>query len=97
MCTCSAQIGSPTALADESLLEHVRRACVEHKRTVYVAAGAFWGAEDVQKMADLGTLTVSRARAAAKQRCPTGFDGVHAQTSGQFQIGITVERIKRTG
>ena len=90
------QIGSPTALADESLLEHVRRACVEHHRTAYVAAGAFWGFEDVKKMADLGILTV-RVRASPTNNVSTGFDGVHAQTSGQFQIGIAVERIKRQG
>ena len=51
------QIGSPTALADRdvstALFEEARRS-----HGLYVAVGALWGAQDIQKMADGGTLKV---------------------------------------
>jgi len=49
-------IGSPTALADESFESKLREAANHGKHGVYIPSGALWGADDIQKMADLGTL-----------------------------------------
>ena len=49
-------IGSPTALADDDFEKKLRKACVQYKRSVYIPSGAFWGAQDIQKMASLNTL-----------------------------------------
>ncbi|XP_046568581.1 putative L-aspartate dehydrogenase isoform X1 [Haliotis rubra] len=47
-------IGSPTALADAELEAALRSAATDHG--LYVPSGAFWGGDDVKKMADRGTL-----------------------------------------
>ncbi|ESO93087.1 hypothetical protein LOTGIDRAFT_119936 [Lottia gigantea] len=47
-------IGSPTALADKDLEVTLRKAARVHG--LYVPSGAFWGGEDIKKMADRGTL-----------------------------------------
>ncbi|KAH9525693.1 hypothetical protein Btru_002056 [Bulinus truncatus] len=47
-------IGSPTALADVDLETSLRAAASKHG--LYIPSGAFWGGEDIQKMADRGTL-----------------------------------------
>lgn len=47
-------VGSPTALATQAVEEELREAATSHG--LYLPAGAFWGAEDILKMADLGTL-----------------------------------------
>ena len=50
-------MGSPTALAEDS----VREALIEGAKGehgLFVAAGALWGAVDIQRMADRGTLKV---------------------------------------
>lgn len=47
-------IGSPTALSDMSLESALRQAA--HSHGLYVPSGAFWGGEDIKKMADRGTL-----------------------------------------
>ena len=52
------QIGSPTALADESLLRALLESSDKSKHGLHVATGALWGASDIQKMADQGTLKV---------------------------------------
>lgn len=49
-------IGSPTALADANLEGKLRLAANLHKHCVYVPSGAFWGADDIAKMADQGSL-----------------------------------------
>ena len=54
---CDYMIGSPTALADASLEQELRKAAIHHG--LYVPAGAFWGGEDIAKMAARNTLTVS--------------------------------------
>lgn len=51
------KIGSPTALADPQ----VQKALFETASKchgLYVPAGALWGGQDIQKMADRGTLKV---------------------------------------
>ena len=55
----SPKIGSPTALANQSVEDEVRGAAELGPNGLYVPVGAFWGAEDVKKMADRGTLKVS--------------------------------------
>ncbi|XP_059149161.1 aspartate dehydrogenase domain-containing protein-like [Physella acuta] len=47
-------VGSPTALADANLEASLRSAAISHG--LYIPSGAFWGGEDIQKMADRGTL-----------------------------------------
>ena len=57
-------MGSPTALAEDS----VREALIEGakgKHGLYITAGALWGAVDIQKMADRGTLKVCEANSMA--------------------------------
>ena len=46
-------------LFDADTLESLRDMAMEKKRKVFVPAGALWGATDIQKMADRGTLKVS--------------------------------------
>lgn len=52
------QIGSPTALADAAAYRSIFEAAKASNFGLYVPAGAFWGGQDVQKMADRGTLKV---------------------------------------
>ena len=52
------QIGSPTALADDAAYEKIFKAAKASSYGLYVPAGAFWGGQDIQKMADRGTLKV---------------------------------------
>ncbi|XP_071946504.1 aspartate dehydrogenase domain-containing protein-like [Antedon mediterranea] len=47
-------IGCPTALADEKIDKELRDAA--HQNGLYVPTGAFWGGNDIQKMADRNTL-----------------------------------------
>nr|ACO10686.1 L-aspartate dehydrogenase [Caligus rogercresseyi] len=49
-------LGSPTALANPKL-EAKLKACANEKHGLYVPSGAFWGGEDIRKMADLNSLT----------------------------------------
>nr|CAB3223762.1 putative L-aspartate dehydrogenase [Phallusia mammillata] len=49
-------IGSPTALADEAVKTELEKSAKQYKHGVYIPSGAFWGAQDIQKMAILGTL-----------------------------------------
>ena len=53
------KIGYPTALANQSVEDAVRSTAQSGPYGLYVPVGAFWGAEDVKKMADRGTLKVS--------------------------------------
>lgn len=50
-------IGSPTALADQAVKKQIQEAAEQYQHGVYIPSGAFWGAQDIQKMAKLGTLT----------------------------------------
>ncbi|XP_071789928.1 aspartate dehydrogenase domain-containing protein-like [Asterias amurensis] len=47
-------VGSPTALADQEVEDKLKEAAKHHG--LYIPSGAFWGANDIQKMADRGTL-----------------------------------------
>lgn len=47
-------VGSPTAFANQDVEDQLRKAALEHG--VYIPSGAFWGGEDIKKMADRGTL-----------------------------------------
>uniref|UniRef100_A0A914CIT3 Aspartate dehydrogenase domain-containing protein n=2 Tax=Acrobeloides nanus TaxID=290746 RepID=A0A914CIT3_9BILA len=50
-------IGSPTALADQTTYDAIKEKLNSHPtRSVFVPAGAFWGSNDIQKMANLGIL-----------------------------------------
>lgn len=50
-------MGSPTALSDEAVYRDMMEAA-RHSHGLYVACGALWGAQDILKMADGGTLKV---------------------------------------
>ncbi|KAI6187578.1 Methyltransferase [Aphelenchoides besseyi] len=64
-------IGSPTALADKQLYDSIQTVLREHsRRAVFIPAGAFWGSNDVKKMADLGTL---RAMTITMIKHPSSF------------------------
>jgi len=56
LCNYFIQIGSPTALAQSSLEQLLKLSAKSHG--LYVPCGAFWGSEDIQKMADRGNLQV---------------------------------------
>ncbi|XP_038059486.1 putative L-aspartate dehydrogenase [Patiria miniata] len=47
-------VGSPTALANQEVEDKLRTAAKHHG--LYIPTGAFWGGNDIQKMADRGTL-----------------------------------------
>ena len=49
-------IGSPTIFANQKIEEMLTKAASNSKFGVYIPAGAFWGAGDIQKMADRGDL-----------------------------------------
>uniref|UniRef100_UPI00398E9CB9 aspartate dehydrogenase domain-containing protein isoform X1 n=1 Tax=Pristiophorus japonicus TaxID=55135 RepID=UPI00398E9CB9 len=49
-------VGSPTALAEQGVDSRCREAARRYRHTLYVPRGALWGGEDIQKMADSGTL-----------------------------------------
>ncbi|XP_063293061.1 aspartate dehydrogenase domain-containing protein [Pelobates fuscus] len=49
-------VGSPTALADQTTEIKLREIAKRSGHTLYIPSGAFWGGEDIQKMADRGTL-----------------------------------------
>jgi len=51
---CDFMIGSPTALADRTLEDKLRRAASAHG--LYVPCGALWGGEDIRRMAERGSL-----------------------------------------
>ena len=51
-------MGSPTALADDTVLQALLAESQRAGHGLYVASGALWGAHDIQKMADRGTLKV---------------------------------------
>jgi len=51
-------MGSPAALAQTGLEEKLRMSATDHG--LYVPSGAFWGSDDIRKMADRGNLQVSR-------------------------------------
>ena len=55
---CDLMIGSPTGLSNADTLEAITRAASAH--ACYIPSGAMWGAEDIRKMADLGTLQALR-------------------------------------
>ncbi|PIO62344.1 homoserine dehydrogenase, NAD binding domain protein, partial [Teladorsagia circumcincta] len=56
LANCDLFIGSPTCLADADLLGTIRLMAAAKYRRVLVPAGAFWGGNDIQKMADQGIL-----------------------------------------
>ncbi|OQV22161.1 putative L-aspartate dehydrogenase [Hypsibius exemplaris] len=49
-------IGSPTALADEDVETGLRELATEGAHGLYIPVGALWGAEDIRRLADAGTL-----------------------------------------
>ena len=56
---CDVMLGSPTALADRTLESRLVSASSSSSgHGLYVPAGAFWGGEDIRKMAERGTLKV---------------------------------------
>ncbi|KAK6745033.1 hypothetical protein RB195_011630 [Necator americanus] len=56
LASCDLFIGSPTCLADSILLDSIESIAATKRRRVLVPAGAFWGGNDIQKMAEQGTL-----------------------------------------
>jgi predicted dinucleotide-utilizing enzyme len=54
--------GSPTAFASAPLEAELRAIANAGPHTLWVPAGALWGALDIQKMADRGSLHVGDAR-----------------------------------
>lgn len=51
------KVGSPTAFADEETLNRLQAVSSKFHRKIFVPCGAFWGANDVKKMAEKNTLT----------------------------------------
>jgi hypothetical protein len=49
-------VGSPTAFADRCVEKALRRAAEGGVHGLYIPAGALWGAQDLAKMADIGSL-----------------------------------------
>lgn len=53
---CNYLIGSPAALGNQETFSRLKQASELSGKSIFVPSGAFWGAHDVQKMADLNTL-----------------------------------------
>lgn len=66
--------GSPTAFADEATERSIRAAAAAHRHALYVPAGALWGANDIAKMAQRGTLRSLRI-SMAKHPASLKLDG----------------------
>ncbi|XP_040189891.1 putative L-aspartate dehydrogenase isoform X2 [Rana temporaria] len=49
-------IGSPTVLSDPDIERRLRETATTSGHTLYIPSGALWGGEDIQRMADRGTL-----------------------------------------
>lgn len=49
-------IGSPTALGDKDLLTRLINSSLKNKHKIFVPCGAFWGASEITKMANKGSL-----------------------------------------
>jgi aspartate dehydrogenase len=71
--------GSPTAFADAQTEAAVRAASVTHQHSLYIPAGALWGANDIAKMAQRGTLRSLRI-SMAKHPASLKLDGELAVT-----------------
>jgi len=84
------QIGSPTAMAQSSLEQSLKLSAKSHG--LYVPSGAFWGSEDIQKMADRGNLQVSIAlyRPSVFQKKLSVIDC----WSGSLQVEYAVKIVK---
>jgi predicted dinucleotide-utilizing enzyme len=82
-------IGSPTALSDP-IFETALRQASSGKYGVFIPSGALWGAEDIQKMADLGSLkglTVTMKKHPASLKVLAPLDQlVQNHISGQENI-----------
>lgn len=48
-------VGSPTVFANAEV-EHAVREAARGSHAAFIPSGALWGAQDIQKMAELGTL-----------------------------------------
>lgn len=67
-------IGSPTALANQATFDVVQEALKRNRnRSVFVPSGALWGANDIQRMANLGILKVG---VLGDWQCSEGFQGL---------------------
>jgi predicted dinucleotide-utilizing enzyme len=53
---CDLFVGSPTAFANEALESTLRKVADSNSHACYIPSGALWGAQDIEKMATLGTL-----------------------------------------
>ena len=53
---CDYFVGSPTAFADSDIELTLRQTADKFGHGCYIPAGALWGAQDLAKMSDLGTL-----------------------------------------
>ncbi|KAK2916182.1 hypothetical protein Q8A67_000556 [Cirrhinus molitorella] len=62
-------VGSPSALSDPQLEQDLRTAAKKHGKTLYVASGALWGGQDIQKMNDSGTLRALSIRMSKHPSC----------------------------
>lgn len=86
-------IGSPTALADDTVRCQLEEACKRTSRAVYVPTGAMWGAEDIRRMADRGTLaslTVTMAKHPASMKLEGDLgDKVTAMLEDMQKRGLT--------
>ncbi|XP_072284151.1 aspartate dehydrogenase domain-containing protein [Pyxicephalus adspersus] len=49
-------IGSPAVLSDPHIEQKLRKTAKTCGHTLYIPSGALWGGEDIQRMADHGTL-----------------------------------------
>ena len=49
-------MGSPTAFADQELLNRLINTSLKFNRSIFVPCGAFWGASDIKKMSTKNTL-----------------------------------------
>ncbi|CAJ0578576.1 unnamed protein product, partial [Mesorhabditis spiculigera] len=82
-------IGSPTCLADDGLMATTKKLLAENPgRRVFVPAGAFWGGNDIQKMAETGllqalTVTMTKHPNSFKLREPLAAKNEEAKEGDQ--------------
>lgn len=63
-------VGSPTALANLDVENHLRWKASTGSHGIYIPSGALWGGADIKKMADIGTL---KGLKVTMKKHPSGF------------------------
>jgi hypothetical protein len=80
-------VGSPTVFADAAVEAGMRAAAARGPHGLYLPSGALWGAPDIQKMADRGSLV---AATVTMRKHPSSFKVPFARACVGVGVGVYV-------